>query len=160
MYWQSSGQPPHTYISFMSVRIGLCCHVPGCHESTRLDTVSRSRCEPHAFNPKNRDLPTTSQTTKPLTEITVSHSSLWCFTGEGTFLLLESERGRTVFTVKCCYYVHCSVCHTFTFLPQNVLGFFFFLLFNTSGSPSPCGRGVRGVGHASVGLPPLLYTTI
>lgn len=28
-----------------------CCHVPGCLESVPLDTVSRSRCGPHASNP-------------------------------------------------------------------------------------------------------------
>lgn len=30
------------------------CHVPGCHESGRRDTESRSRCEPHAFNSESR----------------------------------------------------------------------------------------------------------
>lgn len=28
-----------------------CCHAPGCLESVPLDTVSRSRCGPHASNP-------------------------------------------------------------------------------------------------------------
>lgn len=39
------------------------CHVHGCLQSAPLDTVSRSRCGPHV-------LPTTSQTTEPLTGTT------------------------------------------------------------------------------------------
>lgn len=39
---------------FSSVNVQLGCHVPGCHESGRRDTESRSRCEPHAFNPESR----------------------------------------------------------------------------------------------------------
>lgn len=44
--------PRLSYWDIFSAKVLCWCHVPGCHESTLLDTVSRSRCEPHAFNPK------------------------------------------------------------------------------------------------------------
>lgn len=43
-----------SYRDIFSAKVLLCCHVPGCHEGALLDTVSRSRCEPHASNPKLR----------------------------------------------------------------------------------------------------------
>lgn len=41
-----------SYWDIFSAMVLLCCHVPGCHEGTLLATVSRSRCETHASNPK------------------------------------------------------------------------------------------------------------
>ena len=56
----------------------LCCHVPGCHESALLDTLSRSRCEPHASNPELRSAYYTPNHLT-LNWNQVSHSSLRCF---------------------------------------------------------------------------------
>lgn len=66
-----------SYRDIFSVKVLLCCHVPGCHESALLDTVSRSRCEPHASNPKLRSayyIPNHLT----LNWNHVSHSSKWC----------------------------------------------------------------------------------
>lgn len=56
----------------------LCCHVPGCHKSALLDTLSRSRCEPHASNPELRSAHYTPNHLT-LNWNQVSHSSLRCF---------------------------------------------------------------------------------
>lgn len=53
-----------SYRDIFSTQVLLCCHVPGCHERALLDTVSRSRCEPHASNPELRScLATAPKTT-------------------------------------------------------------------------------------------------
>lgn len=69
-----------SYRDIFSAKVSLCCHVPGCHESTLLDTVSRSRCEPHASNPELRfAYYTPNQPNLTLNWNQVSHSRQWCF---------------------------------------------------------------------------------
>lgn len=69
-----------SYRDLFSAKTLLCCHVPGCHESALLDTVSRSRWGPHASNPELRFAYYTQD--QPILTINwnqVSHSSQWCF---------------------------------------------------------------------------------
>lgn len=67
-----------TYRDIFSAKVLLSCHVPGCPESALLDTVSRSRCEPHASNTKLRFAYYTPNHLT-LNWNRVSHPSQWCF---------------------------------------------------------------------------------
>lgn len=68
-----------SYEDVFSMMVFLFCHVPGCHERALLDTVSRSRCEPHASNPGLRFAYYTPNHLTLNSQNQVSHFPQWCF---------------------------------------------------------------------------------
>lgn len=90
-----------SYRDIFSAKVLLCCHVPGCHEGALLDTVSRSRCEPHASNPKLRFAYYTQNHRTPDNWNQVSHSSQWCFISGrvSPFTTRETCRKHIVFVL-------------------------------------------------------------
>lgn len=91
-----------SYRDIFSAKGLLCCHVPGCHESALLDTVSRSRCEPHASNPKLRlAYYTPNHLTLNNWELGLT-LSLWSFIGKMVSLFTRKQ------TCKYCMYSSCT----------------------------------------------------
>lgn len=106
-----------SYWDIFSTKVLLSCHVPGCHESALLDTVSRSRCEPHASNPKLRFAYCTPNHLTLNNWSQVSHSTQWCLISKRVSHFTRKQTCSHFTLVPSCVSV---MCHTLILIQNHL----------------------------------------